>query len=193
MDAAPSHFPDTPLGRRLAPYEIGPPDAEFSFAYRLSRENRWDDEYTGRVIVEYKRFCYLAMAAQEALGHDVTPSDAVDQAWHLHLTYSRDYWQRFCPDILGAEFHHGPTAGGTAERMRYYEQYAATLKFYEETFGAPPPDDIWAPAARRFGVDPMGFRINPADVIVLPRKHAWPAFVITFTVIVFALWAGGVH
>ncbi len=45
---------------------------------------------------EYRRFAFLAATA----GHPVTPSDAVDQAWHLHLTYSRDYWDRFCP-LLG--------------------------------------------------------------------------------------------
>lgn len=153
------------LWQRLAGYEIGPADASFTFAQRLARENRWSAEYTARVVREYKRFCLLARTA----GHEVTPSDAVDQAWHLHLTYSRDYWQRFCPEVLGAELHHGPTAGGQVERSRYYDQYAATLKSYEEAFGEAPPEDIWPTARRRFAVDPLSFRVNPRDVFVIPR------------------------
>ena len=91
-------MPDDSLWQRIAAHHIGPPDAALSFARRLARENRWSLAYAERVIEEYRRFCYLAMTA----GHEVTPSDQVDQAWHLHLTYSRDYWERFCPEVLVA-------------------------------------------------------------------------------------------
>ncbi|MEX0341782.1 MAG: hypothetical protein AB3N06_04280 [Erythrobacter sp.] len=155
----------TDLWQRLAAYEIGPADAALSFTQRLARENRWSSEHATRVVREYKRFCYLAKTA----GHEVTPSDSVDQAWHLHLTYSRDYWHRFCPEVLGADLHHGPTAGGQVERTRYYDQYAATLKSYEEAFGEAPPPDIWPDANRRFNIDPRSFRVNPRDVFVVPR------------------------
>jgi hypothetical protein len=33
----------------------------------------------------------------------------VDQAWHLHLTFSENYWKVFCPQILGSPLHHHPT------------------------------------------------------------------------------------
>ena len=158
----------TELWQRIAAHTIGPPDATLTFAARLARENRWSPDHAERVIGEYKRFCYLAMTA----GHEVTPSDAVDQAWHLHLTYSRDYWEQFCPRVLGAPLHHGPTAGGTAERARYYRQYADTLASYEATFGASPPEDIWPGAHRRFSVDPKGVRVNFFDGILLPRRVA---------------------
>ena len=107
--------PEHPVWQALEPYRIGPPDAALTFITRLARENRWSEEFAARVIAEYKRFCFLAVTA----GHEVTPSDAVDQAWHLHLTYSRDYWERFCPHVLGRDLHHGPTAGGGAEQARY--------------------------------------------------------------------------
>lgn len=156
---------DHPLWQKLEAYEIGPPDAAISFAARLSRENRWSADFAERVIGEYKRFCFLAMTA----GHEVTPSDAVDQAWHLHLAYSRDYWDRFCPEVLGAPLHHGPTAGGVVEQARYFEQYAQTLKSYEAVFGLP-PEDIWLSARQRFGRDPLAMRMLHRDVIfVLDR------------------------
>ena len=168
------HLPSPPaqktaLWQRLADYKIGPPDAAFTFTQRLARENRWGEEYTARVVTEYKRFCWLACEA----GHEVTPSDAVDQAWHLHLTFSRDYWDRFCPQVLRMPLHHGPTAGGTVERTRYYDQYAQTLASYEAHFGEAAPDDIWPGAHRRFVVDPRAVRVNPADVFILPRRQAY--------------------
>lgn len=50
---------------------------------------------------------YLAVRAN----HPVTPSDEVDQAWHLHLTYSRSYWDEFCGAVLEEVVHHDPTRG----------------------------------------------------------------------------------
>lgn len=156
----------TALWRRLDRYRVGPADAEFSFIQRLARENGWSESHADRVMEEYRRFCFLAMRA----GHQVTPSDAVDQAWHLHLTYSRDYWDRFCPDILGAPLHHGPTAGGKVERERYYRQYADTLASYERFFGPSPPD-IWPAAMQRLYRDPQARRVNPRDFWILPRRR----------------------
>lgn len=159
---------DTALWHRIAAHTIGPPDASLTFAARLARENRWSAAHGERVICEYKRFCYLAVTA----GHEVTPSDAVDQAWHLHLTYSRDYWGVYCPQVLGTDLHHGPTQGGTAERGRFYRQYAGTLAAYEAAFDETPPADIWPTAHRRFAVDPGGVRVNFFDDIVLKRRVA---------------------
>lgn len=178
----------TDLWHRLAAYAIGPADAEFTFPARLARENRWSAAHAERVIGEYKRFCWLAVMA----GHEVTPSDAIDQAWHLHLTYTRDYWERFCPEVLGMPLHHGPTAGGAVERSRYYDQYARTLKAYEQHFGTSPPPDIWPPAARRFGVDPLSYRVNPRDVVVLNRTRVFAAIAIAgMLVMAGALMLGG--
>lgn len=166
--SAPGPAITSDLWKRLSDYRIGPESASLSFAARLSRENRWDAKFTSRAITEYKRFCYLAVTG----GSEVTPSDAVDQVWHLHLTYSRDYWGEFCPNVLQTDLHHGPTAGGAKESARFYDQYAATLVAYEEAFGEAPPVDIWPSAKRRFRKDPQGIRVNPADVMVLDRRHA---------------------
>ncbi|MEL6239323.1 MAG: hypothetical protein AAFQ90_12135 [Pseudomonadota bacterium] len=161
---------DPALWDRIERHAIGPAQASLTFADRLARENRWSPAHAARVVREYKRFCYLARTA--APGEQVTPSDAVDQAWHLHLTYSRDYWEVFCPQVLGAPLHHGPTAGGAVERARYYDQYAATLKAYESAFGEAAPGDIWPGAHRRFKIDPLAVRINPRDVMIVSRTKA---------------------
>lgn len=163
--------PSHPVWALLSRYRIGPADAALSFDRRLARENGWTPAFAARVLDEYRRFCLLAVTAD----HPVTPSDAVDQAWHLHLTYTRDYWERFCPDVLGRPLHHGPTAGGVAEQHRFFNQYAATLHTYEETFGEAPPADIWADAKRRLVDDPRARRVHPRDGWVV-RK--WPAIAV---------------
>jgi hypothetical protein len=154
-----------PLWAQLSRYTIGPADAALPFAARLARENGWSASYAERVVGEYMRFAYLAVRA----GRPVSPSAPVDQAWHLHLTYSRDYWERFCPDVLGAPLHHDPTAGGPAERDRHYAQYADTLAAYQQAFGAPPPPDIW-PAARDALIDaPRRRWVDPERAFILSK------------------------
>lgn len=162
-EGLPASYLGHPVWLALSEYSIGPEDAALSFAARLARENGWNAAHAARVIGEYKRFCFLAVTA----GHEVTPSDAVDQAWHLHLSYTRDYWERFCP-MLGRALHHGPTAGGGAEQARYFEQYAQTLKSYEVVFGDA-PEDIWPDAARRLIEDPRARRVHPRDAFIVSK------------------------
>src|SRR6478736_803431 len=164
-----------PVWDALFHYTIGPEDAALSFVDRLARENGWTRDHAQRVVAEYKRFAFLAVTAD----HQVTPSDAVDQAWHLHLTYTRDYWERFCPDVLGRALHHGPTAGGVVEQARFFEQYAQTLRSYERVFGSPPAD-IWPGAAQRLLDDPRARRVHPRDTILVPRKAARAVLVALF-------------
>lgn len=123
------------------------------FSARLARENGWTRAFTARVIQEYRRFLLLAAQA----GHAVTPSETVDQAWHLHLVYTRSYWQRLCGGILGHPLHHEPSIGGLEEGAKFQAQYERTLASYRRVFGAEPPPDIWpcpgaspAPAVHRW-------------------------------------------
>jgi hypothetical protein len=159
---------DHPVWNALLSYKIGPANSAFPFSARLARDNGWTAEMSERVISEYKRFCFLAVT----VGHPVTPSDAVDQAWHLHLTYTRDYWERFCPQVLGRPLHHGPTAGGAAEQHKYFEQYARTLASYEAVFGVQPPSDLWPNAARRLQDDPKARRVHPRDAWLVAKRPA---------------------
>lgn len=127
------------LWQRLCQFNIDDGPAERGFADRLSHEQGWSQEYTRRVINEYKRFLYLAMTAN----HEVTPSKAVDEAWHLHLTYTRSYWDRLCGQVLGRPLHHNPSTGSIADTEKYAQQYQRTLASYEAAFGTSPPEDIW--------------------------------------------------
>lgn len=173
-----------PVWDKLSLYSIGPDDAVLSFEQRLARENGWSRATAARVIDEYRRFAFLAVTC----GHPVTPSDAVDQAWHLHLTYTRDYWERFCPDVLGCPLHHGPTAGGMAEEERFFRQYADTLAAYERCFGMSPPGDLWPSAAQRLREDPKARRVHPRDAVILPRRSVFAAGVGLAVFLVLIAW-----
>ncbi len=158
------------LWTRLAAHVLDDPRSASPFSLRLAQENTWPPGFTQRVIAEYRRFAFLAVAA----GHPVSPSDAIDQAWHLHLLYTRDYWGEFCPRVLGMPLHHGPARGGTAEKEKFGDWYARTLASYRQFFGEPPADlwpvPAWHPRARRVDLQRNWVIAKPAWLL---RATGW--------------------
>jgi hypothetical protein len=146
-------------------FELDDVDASLPFTRRLARENRWEIAYAVRVVREYKRFVYMALRA----GHTVTPSVAVDQAWHLHLLYSRSYWHDLCGGVLGCELHHGPTRGGAAEGGKHRDQYQCTLDSYECLFGEKPPIDIWPSVDGNFSDAASWVYVNRSAFWLVPK------------------------
>ena len=154
-----------PLWSRLQNFALDDPHSRLPFSLRLARENGWSRHFAGRVIGEYKKFCYLAMTA----GSPVSPSDSVDQAWHLHLIYTRSYWDDFCSRVLRRPFHHNPSKGGPEERDKFRGLYAETLDIYRRVFGLSPPGDIWPSAEARYAQSHAYCRIDMASSWVLPK------------------------
>ena len=73
------------LWSRIEQFSLDDPGAAFPFSVRLARENRWSTDHAERAIREYKRFMFLGCVA----GHPVSPSEDVDQVWHLNLVYTK--------------------------------------------------------------------------------------------------------
>ena len=155
---------DTPaqdaLWRRLQAFNLDLQDAELPFSRRLARDNGWSPYFTNRVIMEYKRFCYVAVRTR----HPVTPPDAVDRAWHLHLLYTWNYWEEFCPKVLECKLHHGPTRGGGAEQAKFRTWYEDTLYSYTQIFRTTPPDDVRTDPDTRSSGAPAFRRIDARTV-----------------------------
>ncbi|MBY0550615.1 MAG: hypothetical protein K2W95_25275 [Candidatus Obscuribacterales bacterium] len=126
------------LWDRLSRFEIDDPDAEFPLSKRLAQEQAWKLDYALRVVEEYRRFMFLCMISEKMC----TPSLAVDEAWHLHLIYTKSYWEGLCLRTLGRLIHHEPAQGGTADEAKFEELYITTLELYSRVFGDP-PEDIW--------------------------------------------------
>jgi hypothetical protein len=149
---------------RLLALNLDAADTALPFSARLARDNDWTPDFAARAIDEYRKFCFLAVHA----GHPVTPSDEVDQVWHLHLLYSRHYWDTLCRDTLGIALHHGPTEGGEAEDRKFHSWYEATLASYRRYFGEP-SRDLWRSADERFHDEHDFIRVNRRDVVTLDR------------------------
>jgi hypothetical protein len=156
------------LYERIRAFEFDQGGSAFPFSARLARDNGWCRAYTARVITEYRRFVFVAVTA----GHPVTPSDQVDQAWHLHLLYTKSYWKRFCNETLERPLHHEPTAGGSEERDKFNLWYEKTLASYRTAFGKEPPADIWPSPRIRFGEDNHFQRFNTRHLWVIPKPWA---------------------
>ncbi len=134
------------LFNKIAAFEIDESDSSFPYSLRLSRDQQWSQPYTQRVIAEYKKFLFLAMTAN----HPVTPSGAIDNAWHLHLIYTRSYWDDLCGGVLNRPLHHRPSKGGNEQYQKFCHYYSQTLASYESFFGYPAPADIWPDPNDRF-------------------------------------------
>lgn len=158
---------DDPLWSKLQSFELDVTGDSLTFTRRLARENGWSPDFAARVVEEYRRFLFLAMRA----GHPVTPSDEVDQAWHLHLVYTRSYWDELCGEVLGRPLHHGPTRGGKSEDTKYHSWYEKTLVSYERVFGSAPPADIWPEARQRFSPEMHWRRVDVASCWLLPKSR----------------------
>ncbi len=155
---------DRALWQRLQahPFERG--DGSLDFLAKLARQQGWSREVARAAIEEYRKFCFLAARA----GHAVTPSEEVDQVWHLHLTCTRDYWEVFCPRVLGFALHHEGSDGRADTRQRHRQDYAHTLASYQRWFGVA-PEALWPTSVRRFDAAASWRWVDGRRYWLLPR------------------------
>lgn len=134
------------MGRRIS--EVGDllnsmtivdPGASEDFVDKLAAENGWTRTYAGEVYDEYLRFLLMAWMSPGM----VVPSHDVDQAWHMHLTHTRHYWDVLCGSILQKPLHHEPSSGTPDEVGRHVDHYASTLSLYRYLFEQEAPSQIW--------------------------------------------------
>lgn len=171
------------LWNKIASFKFDDDDSSFTFTQRLSRENGWTISYTQNVIEEYRKFLFLCCISKNG----VTPSDQVDQAWHLHLTYTKSYWTALCKNVLEKEIHHNPTKGGKAEGEKFDDYYTGTLQLYKEKFGTIPPGSIWPGNNKRFS-DINFQRVNLKEHWLIRRPVFKRANLILVFVIAVALF-----
>jgi len=134
------------LWNQISDFELDDNDSSTTFTDRLARENGWTHEFSVRAIHEYKKFLFLVYVTNQPL----TPSDVVDQVWHLHLLYTHSYWDELCGNILKRKVHHGPTKGGKDEKEKFTNWYLRTIELYKSNFNQNPPIDVWPSNEIRF-------------------------------------------
>ncbi|HHT9057178.1 TPA: TIGR04222 domain-containing membrane protein, partial [Burkholderia cenocepacia] len=155
---------------RLHAYSPDDPDAPLPYSRRLADAEGWSHDHALAVIDEYKRFAFLAQVA----GHPVTPSVAVDAAWHFHLQYTLEYWDVFCAGVLRARLHHMPGTGAPDEAAVYAQRYRDTLVSYRRLFGCEPPASIWPRPVDRAVEREAGVEAQqPERMAAVAPRRAW--------------------
>lgn len=128
-----------PLWNKIQSFSIDDGTAEIPFSVKLAGLQSWSPAFTQAAIEEYKKFLLLCCISDKG----ASPSQTVDEVWHLHLTYTQSYWSELCRHVLGRDLHHHPSAGGNAEDHRHQEWYKETLQLYRTVFGYDARSDIW--------------------------------------------------
>lgn len=131
------------LWQRIQRFSLDAQDASFPFSKKLAKEENWSLNFTQRAIDEYKKFVYLCCI----LPNGASPSEIVDKVWHLHLIYTQNYWEDFCPNVLKMNLHHHPSNGGNTEKSKHENWFSETLENYKTIFQQEPPEDIWKPTS----------------------------------------------
>lgn len=129
------------LWSAIQQFPLNDPNAAITFQQKLAAKQNWSSSYTEMVIEEYRKFLFLCCISPNG----ASPSQAVDEAWHLHLTYTVSYWTDLCKNTLHKDIHHHPSRGGDEEDHKHRDWYAETLQLYQSVFGSPPPLAIWPP------------------------------------------------
>ncbi|MCT2563497.1 glycine-rich domain-containing protein [Chryseobacterium herbae] len=130
---------DETLWGRIQSFSLDASDADFPFSKKLAKEERWTLDFTQKAIKEYKKFVYLCCV----LPNGASPSETVDKVWHMHLIYTQNYWEEFCPNILKRKLHHHPSKGGFKENGKHRNWFSETMKSYQEIFQQEAPREIW--------------------------------------------------
>ncbi|PTA69116.1 glycine-rich domain-containing protein [Deinococcus arcticus] len=182
--------PVDPLWTALQHHDLPP-----ALLRRLAHTQRWTPAQTQAAAQEYRRFVFLAATCP----HPVTPSRAVDEVWHLHLTFTRDYWECLTP-LLPRPLHHEPGEGSPDEAARFAAQYAQTLDAYAAAFGHPAPEELWprprpmaarapaAPARRTLGRVHLGaLGLATVAALVAGMTFAWSAAALWIALGVFVV------
>jgi len=179
----PEDYSRDPVWLRIRGLELDDGISQLTFSKKLARENRWAHWFALEVIDEYKKFLYLMAQA----GHPVTPSIQVDQAWHLHLIYTRLYWDDFAKD-MPFEPHHDPSKGGMAENEKFTDWYSKTLESYQRIFRMDPTVNIWPDPKERFREDQAWQWLDMSQHIILDQKMGYLVLMIVFLFFLILGW-----
>ncbi|WP_118952187.1 glycine-rich domain-containing protein [Taibaiella helva] len=128
------------LWQKISAFRFDERGASFPFSRKLARENGWTYAFSKEAIEEYRKFIFLCCISP----HGASPSEVIDEVWHLHLLYTQNYWQAFCRDTLGQDIHHHPSNGGPEESKKHEQWQTDTLTLYHRTFGYEAPELFWS-------------------------------------------------
>jgi hypothetical protein len=112
---------------------------------KIDLENKYSKSLSEYLCEEYSRFMTMAYFTNNSL----TPSEEIDQVWHLHQCETALY-RDFCKQVYNKFIPHLPTSGGSEEDSKFLAYYENTLEFYRFLFKQNPIRAFWPVPEARF-------------------------------------------
>lgn len=159
----------------LLNFEFDNPKENYGFTLRLATENKWTLNFTKGAILEYKKFMYLAAISSRM----VSPSQAVDEVWHMHLLFSKSY-SKLCL-YLGKTIEHIPSTHNHSEKQTFTNARNLTKELYELHFGKQ-PELYW-----NYQNPLDSLQLKPAKIAIINLKQYTVAGVVVAVVLSFFL------
>ena len=98
---------------------------------RLMEREHWEREDASEAIRRYKNFLILILKYPD---HLLAPAPDMDEAWHHHILFTREYTQA-CEKIFGGYLHHTPAQSSHFEEKKKMESAQKhTAKLYQQEF-----------------------------------------------------------
>lgn len=107
------------------------------FDEKLKSEFSWSSDDIHQATQEYRRFVYLSQVAD----HPVSPPREVDLVWHVHLLFSKNYWDVW-GKMLTRPLHHEP-ANSPQDEKKFRAQYGDTRVLYLQEFESFEFEKLW--------------------------------------------------
>jgi len=92
---------------------------------------RWRPELIKVCEKLYKRFLWLNVKYP---GHGLVPTLEIDEFWHNHILYTKDYTND-CQQLFGHYLHHQPSDGNDEEQL--LSGFEITKQLYTKEFNEP--------------------------------------------------------
>ena len=167
---ATTHTASSSCGKPMAATPETIPASEYSAGMRMrlaQKHPSWSPQKLERVVREYFRFIAMIIQWRQGVASmEVTPSEDVDECWHNHILFTREYIDFSRRYNANGEFiHHQPSynedgsrpgcfnEGVTAEKRDelLQERFSKTLSAYQRAFGEVPPPAEWSVAGQCCG------------------------------------------
>lgn len=104
-------------------------DSMCSGSYPLPQ---WEEQDALHCLKLYKNFLLLQ---KKHLPDSLVPSREIDEFWHNHILYTKNYFQD-CVNIFGHYLHHEPASPDENQEL-LVDAYLKTKQLYLAEFGEP--------------------------------------------------------
>lgn len=109
---------------------------------RVMKEKRWSKRMAETAALFYKNFLYLCKKYQN---HHLVPTQQIDEIWHAHILYTKDY-HTLSHTIFGQYLHHHPLhKGQDIGASDHHDPMNLLQTLHSQEFGYKIYDTVYSP------------------------------------------------